>query len=97
MAEFSVSQHFENKDPVVKSIYERILQESRKFGKVISRAQENFHSSGKQVCVCRCNDAKERSASQHQICSADQTRPDRKERTTFCQTLSPGSEADLTR
>ena len=34
MAEFSVSLHFENKDPVVKSIYERILQESRKFGKV---------------------------------------------------------------
>lgn len=24
MAEFSISQHFENKNPVVKSIYERI-------------------------------------------------------------------------
>ena len=34
MAEFSVSQHFENKNPVVKSIYERILKESRKFGDV---------------------------------------------------------------
>ena len=34
MADFSVSQHFENKEPVVKSIYVRILQESRKFGKV---------------------------------------------------------------
>jgi hypothetical protein len=34
VAELSVSQHFENKDPVVKSIYERILRESRKFGKV---------------------------------------------------------------
>jgi hypothetical protein len=34
MAEFSISQHFENKDPVVKSIYERILGESRKFGAV---------------------------------------------------------------
>ena len=34
MAEFSVSQHFENKDPVVKSIYDRIIKESRKFGKV---------------------------------------------------------------
>ena len=34
MAEFSVSQHFENKDPVVKSIYDRILEESRKFGAV---------------------------------------------------------------
>ena len=32
MAESSISQHFENKDPVVKSIYERILNESRKFG-----------------------------------------------------------------
>jgi hypothetical protein len=34
VADLSVSQHFENKDPVVKSIYERILRESRKFGKV---------------------------------------------------------------
>ena len=32
MAEFSVAQHFENKDPVVKSIYERILNETRKCG-----------------------------------------------------------------
>ena len=34
MTDFSVPQHFENKDPVVKSIYERILRESRKFGNV---------------------------------------------------------------
>ena len=34
MVDFSISQHFENKDPVVKSIYERILKESRKFGAV---------------------------------------------------------------
>jgi len=34
MAESSISQHFENKDPIVKSIYERILNESRKFGTV---------------------------------------------------------------
>ena len=34
MADFSVSQHFKNKEPVVKSIYERILQEARKFGNV---------------------------------------------------------------
>ena len=34
MAEFSVSQHFENKDPIVKSIYERVLKEARKFGAV---------------------------------------------------------------
>jgi hypothetical protein len=34
MAEFSISQHFENKNPVVKSIYERILKEARTFGRV---------------------------------------------------------------
>lgn len=34
MAEFSVPQHFDNKDPAVKSIYDRILKESRKFGAV---------------------------------------------------------------
>ena len=34
MAEFSVSQHFEKKDPTVKTIYDRILKESRKFGAV---------------------------------------------------------------
>ena len=31
----TISQHFDGKDPAVKSIYERILKESRKFGKVI--------------------------------------------------------------
>ena len=40
MAEFSVSQHFEGKDPVVKSIYERILKETRKFGKVIEEPKK---------------------------------------------------------
>ena len=34
MAEFSISQHFENKDLVVKSIYDRILKASRGFGRV---------------------------------------------------------------
>ena len=40
MTEFSVSQHFENKDPVVKSIYNRILKESRKFGKVVEEPKK---------------------------------------------------------
>ena len=34
MAEYSIAAHFENKNPVVKSIYDRILKESRKFGAV---------------------------------------------------------------
>ena len=40
MAEISVSQHFENKDPVVKSIYDRILKESRKFGRVVEEPKK---------------------------------------------------------
>ena len=40
MAEFSVSQHFENKDPVVRSIYDRIVQESRTFGAVIEEPKK---------------------------------------------------------
>ena len=40
MTEFTVSQHFENKDPVVKSIYHRILTESRKFGKVVEEPKK---------------------------------------------------------
>ena len=40
MTEFSVAQHFEGKDPVVKSIYERILKETRKFGKVIEEPKK---------------------------------------------------------
>jgi len=40
MAEVSISQHFENKNPVVKSIYERILNESRKFGRVIEEPKK---------------------------------------------------------
>jgi hypothetical protein len=34
MAEFSISQHFENKDPIVKEIYDRILSDARTFGTV---------------------------------------------------------------
>jgi|SRR6266498_5381945 len=40
MTEFSISQHFENKDPVVKSIYDRILKESRKFGAVVEEPKK---------------------------------------------------------
>ena len=40
VTEHTVSQHFEGKDPVVKSIYERILKEMRKFGKVIEEPKK---------------------------------------------------------
>lgn len=40
MAEFSVLQHFENKDPIVKSIYEQIMKETRKFGTVIEEPKK---------------------------------------------------------
>jgi len=40
MTEFSIAQHFESKDPVVKSIYERILKETRKFGKVVEEPKK---------------------------------------------------------
>lgn len=40
MAEFSVSQHFEGKDPVVKSIYERIVEEARKFGRIVEEPKK---------------------------------------------------------
>lgn len=40
MAEFSISGHFENKEPVVKSIYDRILDEARKFGVVIEEPKK---------------------------------------------------------
>jgi hypothetical protein len=36
----SVSQHFEGKDPIVKSIYARILKEARKFGPVIEEPKK---------------------------------------------------------
>jgi len=40
MAEFSISQHFENKDPVVKAIYDRILKDARTFGTVIEEPKK---------------------------------------------------------
>ena len=39
-AEYTVAQHFEGKDPVVKSIYECILKETHKFGKVIEEPKK---------------------------------------------------------
>ena len=36
----SISQHFEGKDPVVKSIYARILKETRKFGPVLEEPKK---------------------------------------------------------
>ena len=38
--EFTVSSHFENKEPVVRSIYDCILKESRKFGSVVEEAKK---------------------------------------------------------
>jgi len=40
MTQFTVSQHFEGKDPAVKSIYDRILKESHKFGKVLEEPKK---------------------------------------------------------
>ena|SRR5258706_4753317 len=36
----TISQHFDGKDPMVKAIYERILKETRKFGKVIEEPKK---------------------------------------------------------
>jgi hypothetical protein len=38
--EFRVPQHFEGKDPIVRSIYDRILAESRKFGPVLEEPKK---------------------------------------------------------
>ena len=40
MTEFSISQHFENKDPVVKSIYDRLLKAMHAFGAVIEEPKK---------------------------------------------------------
>ena len=40
MTQFTVSQHFEGRDPIVKSIYDRILKESYKFGKVLEEPKK---------------------------------------------------------
>ena len=40
MTQFTVSQHFEGKDPMVKSIYERLLKETHKLGKVIEEPKK---------------------------------------------------------
>ena len=40
MTQFTVSQHFEGRDPAVKSIYDRILKESHKFGKVLEEPKK---------------------------------------------------------
>ncbi len=38
MAEFSASQFFENENPVVKSIYDRIVKESRIFSTIAKKS-----------------------------------------------------------
>ena len=40
MTEFTLSQHFDDKERVVKSIYDRILKEARKFGKVVEEPKK---------------------------------------------------------
>ena len=40
MTEFTLSQHFDGKEPVVKSIYDRLIKESRKFGKVVEEPKK---------------------------------------------------------
>ncbi len=54
MAEFSNSQHFENKDPAVKSIYDLILKESRKFGTVMEEPKKtSIHLVNKSAAPIR--------------------------------------------
>lgn len=38
--EFRIPQHFEGKDPVVRSIYDCILKESRRFGPVVEEPKK---------------------------------------------------------
>lgn len=50
MAEFTLSQHFDGKEPVVKSIYDRILREVNKFGKVIEEPKKtSIHLANKSA------------------------------------------------
>ena len=46
----TISRHFEGKDDIVKSIYDRILTESRKFGPVIEEPKKtSIHLSNKSA------------------------------------------------
>jgi len=40
MTEFTISQHFDGKELAVKSIYDRIIKETRKFGKVVEEPKK---------------------------------------------------------
>ena len=97
MPEFSISQHFENKDPIVKSIYERILEESRKFGTVIEEPKKTSIHLVNKSAFAGVSTRKNALHPEHQICRADPARAHCKERKTLCQSLPPGGEADLTR
>jgi hypothetical protein len=50
MTEFTVSQHFERKEPAVRAIYDRILKEAGKFGKVIEEPKKtSIHLTNKSA------------------------------------------------
>jgi hypothetical protein len=50
MTEFSMAHHFEGKEPVVRSIYDRILKEVKKFGKVIEEPKKtSIHLANKSA------------------------------------------------
>ncbi|HKI55223.1 MAG TPA: DUF5655 domain-containing protein [Anaerolineales bacterium] len=50
MTEFPLSHHFEGKEPVVRSIYDRILKEVKKFGKVFEEPKKtSIHLANKSA------------------------------------------------
>ena len=55
----TLSQHFEGKEPVVKSIYDHLLKESRKFGSVVEEPKKTsihlVHKSAFAGIVTRKN------------------------------------------
>lgn len=46
---FSLDSHFSGKEPIVRSMYDRLLASLRKFGKIIEGNQVTFVWKGKSV------------------------------------------------
>jgi len=57
---FTINSHFENKEPVVRQIYDRLLKHAQRFGPVVEDPKQDFDSSEQRDRLCRCGDAEER-------------------------------------
>ena len=87
-SQFSVSAHFDGKEPATRKIYDRLVKASSKFGPVAEDPKKTSIHLVNKTAFCGCRHPKERNNSDHQERSEDCESSHSQVRTDVCQPVS---------